>query len=461
MEKRADDRSGSRSFLRSGAIAFLLLVAAPALLLGQTTPPCKDCHYPGGSGPLPHDSGCRNTSCLESCHPTLLTYLSHPGGVGTPLTGERTSTCNTCHNRPFDGVYHPYTINVDPQVATPPGSIDIDRACGQCHSGSGPGPYYTKVALAPVAEGMHDWALTTYATNFAATTPFERFSDAASCQAAGGSWRSGAGCDLNRLSVEVTAAVAGCTGDCTFTYSWDWGDGGTTTKSASPTASHTYALAGTKSIRATARLASIDKRVGIVTRSIVVRNPDLPPVAAEAVAGPCAFDPNSWTYTLTDASTDDGPDSDVQTGDGDSALRITVNWGDGTTQTTGRQGQSFSHVYAKTGTFTVAHTAVDSLPQSNVSATCTATATPALFAISGTVKNRLGTAPLAGAVVVLRKGTLTMGSASTATNGSFSFGSLKPGTYSLTVTKSGYTFATPSYVLGPSAVGVEIRATAP
>jgi hypothetical protein len=50
----------------------------------------------------------------------------------------------------------------------------------------------------------------------------------------------------------------------------------------------------------------------------------------------------------------------------------------------------------------------------------------------------------------------------TAANGTFSAGSLKPGTYTLTVTKTGLTFTSPAATItvGPSSSGNVITATA-
>jgi hypothetical protein len=151
--------------------------------------------------------------------------------------------------------------------------------------------------------------------------------------------------------------------------------------------------------------------------------------------------------TLTDSSVDDGPDGDMLPGDGNSTLRISVDWGDLTTKSFGSQGGSFSHTYTKTGTFTVTHTATDSRNQTG-SEMC-GPATPHYFTISGTVRNHAG-APLAGAAVTVKIGTTVVKTVTTASNGTFTTGAtMKPASYTLTVTKSGYTFP----VTGPQAVG--------
>jgi uncharacterized surface anchored protein len=51
----------------------------------------------------------------------------------------------------------------------------------------------------------------------------------------------------------------------------------------------------------------------------------------------------------------------------------------------------------------------------------------------------------------------------TAANGTFSVANLKPGTYKVTVTKFGYSFANPAanITVGPNSSGTVIYATAP
>src|SRR5262249_55403813 len=149
--------------------------------------------------------------------------------------------------------------------------------------------------------------------------------------------------------------------------------------------------------------------------------PDFPP----ASAGTCTFDANTWTETVTDASTDDHPP----------LKQVTVNWGDGTVifnDTTAPFGPAV-HTYLNPGSFTVTHKAIDSIGQEG---TQLCAATPAFFTISGTVNTPGGPGnPLPGAVVTAKKGTTTVGVAYSAQNGSFSIGNLKPGTYTLTVTR--------------------------
>ena len=302
--------------------------------------------------------------------------------------------------------------------------LSVDYACGKCHDASmssyiGNGAL-TKIQAQTYAAGIHG-GKPTASFGYALAYP-------------------------NTLMVNVNAAASTCSsGPCS--YDWNWGDG-TAPHGTGVSNSHTYATAGVKTITLTVKdtvaLTSDTKSV-----NVTVSTPDLSP----AVDGVCAFDPNTWIETLTDTSTDDG-----------TLKQVTVNWGDGSmlSNDTSAPFGPFTHTYPRAGSFTLTHKAVDTTGQQS---TRTCTATPAYFSISGTVKNKLGTANLPSATVVVKKSATgaVVKTVYTAANGTFSAGSLKPGSYTLTVTKNGYTFAVPAATItvGPSSAGNTINATAP
>ena len=421
-----------------GALSPILLL----LLLATGTPAqelaCPDCHNSGGI-PTPHDSGCRDTGCSPTCHAIDLSKLNHLSGPGTPVTGDRDTTCNTCHNAPFDGVYHPFRINVIPSTPTSPGVVDLDQSCGQCHGGGTaqdaqhtprpPALYRTKAQLAAVARGMHDSAGVVYPATFSAT--------------------------ISGLTVNVSATVD-CGGSCpALTYDWDWGDGGQDLGSLA-TKSHTYSTAGTYSINLTVRQSGL--KAGSVSRNVTVTAPDLPPTAA----GTCAWDTNTWTMTVQDASTDTDV-SAVQT--------IVVDWGDGgksfhTYTSAGTTGAVLNHTYVKPGSYAISLKAIDSALQASGVLTLPCTATPAYFTIGGTVYKHDGTTPVSSASVAVRNQTTGafLKTVYTASNGTFQTTGFKPGTYTLTITKSGYNFGVApqaTVTVGPSRSGVSITAVTP
>lgn len=407
-------------------VGFVLVLALPAMAAAQELD-CIECHTAGG-GAAAHESGCRDTSCSESCHAKRLDLLKHSSGGSTPLaSGDRTTICETCHNRPFANVYHPYTINVSAGSLTSPGVIDLDLACGQCHGGgdnstSNPpvagAAYLTKTQLATYAAGIHD------------DRPYARFG-----------YTYG---NPNTLIVNVDASLTQCFDVCDE-FDWDWGDN--TAHGSGLTASHIYA-AGQYSIALTVR----DTGMGSDTTShpVTVTQPDYPPT----VAGDCAFDANTWRETVIDASTDDR-----------GVARVTVSWGDGAviaTDTVAPFGP-FTHTYlnvaSATAPYTITHKVLDTAGQMS---TRTCTAAPAYFTLAGTVRSRTGT-NLPSATVVVKKGTSVVRTVYTASNGTFTVASLKPATYTLTVTKSPYTFAVPAatVTVGPSSSGNILSAIAP
>ncbi|MBI5506449.1 MAG: carboxypeptidase regulatory-like domain-containing protein [Deltaproteobacteria bacterium] len=408
-------------------VGFMVVLALPVAGAAQDLV-CTDCHNPSGI-PAPHNSSCSDTSCTESCHAKSLAAIRHPAGSGTPLgSADRTTICETCHNKPFPDVYHPYQINVSAGTPTAAGLIDLDLACGQCHGGGTdsasnppvPGAaYLTKAELGGYALNMHD------------DKPVAMFGYAFG--------------NPDTLIVSVDATQSLCLNVCDE-YDWDWGDA--SAHGTGVTASHAYA-AGNYTITLTVR----DTGMGSDTfsQAINVTAPDYPPTAA----GDCAFDANTWTQTLTDASTDDH-----------AVVKVTVNWGDGSVLAidTAAPFGPFSRTYANVapaspGYYTITHKAYDALGQQS---TRTCTAAPAYFTLSGTVRSRLG-ANLPAATVTVRKGATVVKTVYTATNGTFSVASLKPATYTLTVTKNTYTFAVPAATItvGPSSSGTVINAIAP
>jgi hypothetical protein len=416
------------------AFLFLFMLAP-----GADAYECIDCH--GSSGP--HEAGCQNMSCGTSlsCHPNKLDHINHLSGAGTPLAGDLssaegiTTVCKTCHVGP--NTSHPFIINTDPVIIT--AATDLNFACGQCHGGGTSAitnppkagiPYRSKASLADVAKGMHASAGVNYPVSFTYTIGSP---DTLIVAFFGSVCSPGDTVCLNR----------------TFTYDWDFGDG-TIPHGTGVTPTHAYTLAGTYSVKLTVSLAT-GGIVGSVSRSMTIDNPDLPPTAA----GTCSWDPNTWTMNVLDSSSDDGPDADALPGDGNATLQISVDWGDSSSKSFGGQGGPFSHTYIRTGPFTVTLKAIDSKLQSSTYS-CSPGATPAYFTIGGTVIKG-ATAVGSATVQLYKQNTTTLAyviqtSKLSAADGSFSFGSLKPGNYKLKVIKTGITFPETLLKVGPSSI---------
>jgi hypothetical protein len=278
--------------------------------------------------------------------------------------------------------------------------------------------YFTKAQLAGYAKGIHNDA------------PFASFSTSLGSP--------------NTLILNVDASGCTCSGsnaNCDA-YDWDWGDG--SAHGSGKIASHTYLTGGVKAVTLTVDEFGVSS--GSKTKNVTVYAPDLPPI----FGGTCSFDANTWTETVTDTSTDDV-----------AIAQVTVTWGDGSvlsSDTTIPFGP-FSHVFITPGTHTVTHKVIDSIGQ-QVAQTCSATT--AYFTISGTVFAPDGTTPVATAMVRVMSGSTVVRTAYTAPGGTYLLGGLKPGNYSIVVSKTGFTFATPAIAVvgvGPSKSGQNVTAT--
>ncbi|MBI5504277.1 MAG: carboxypeptidase regulatory-like domain-containing protein [Deltaproteobacteria bacterium] len=450
----------------------------------------------------------------DTCHEKNLAAMVHPKGSGTPLQEMDTDpfeACVTCH---MPGREHLFRINTDATYsAFPAGAlsgtaymntaadgsyanaswVDLDQACGQCHGGGTAQASTTgdtasgsrvvavdstagfvvggRVVVAGAGDAGAD--LDTYVASIAAndlTLAGTAASTVVGVTVKQNPTRNGAAYmtkaqlgvrahgihadapvvsfgymlgSPNTLTLNVDGSASSCSDEACDTYDWDWGDG--TSHGSGVTASHTYATAGSKSVTLTVENLLVNE--ASLTKTVTVYAPD----SAPTVAGTCSFDANTWTETVTDTSSDDHGVS-----------QVTVNWGDGSVLANDKSTPfgPFSHAFTRTGAFTIVHKAIDTIGQQS-STTCTAS--PAYFSIGGTVKNKLGTANLASAVVTVKRSGVVVKTVYTSSAGTFSAGSLKPGSYTLTVTKSGYTFAVPAATLttGPNSTGNTINAIAP
>ena len=437
----------------------------------------------------------------DVCHTeVVLSQTAHPSSPGTPLaaTGEG-QPCVICHMlRPDNGKavrLHLFRISVDPDYSTFPapsqfnggqifpntandGSsfpgnqavwVDLDLACGQCHGGgtaqltttgslslSGPaaltvanGAGFTAgqmILIAGAGAGGAD--LYTYiaavsgniitltdaagtAVNNAAVTlnptqngaPYE-----SKIQLAGlannihGSYPTPKFTWLqtgksNTVSFNASNTVCPAGGICT--YSWAFGDG-TTDNSNSIMINHSYMSASTGvnpySVTLTVTNTNVVNLPGSITQTVTV---NIPPTVSESESI------NNMTVTLVDSST--------------SGSSISIKWGDGSTST-GSAGGTFTHTYSSNNTYTIVASAT---LQGLVASQNLQAIVPTKYTVGGTVTNLAGT-PLSGVSLQLKLNGVAKAAATTASNGTYSFINVVAGTYTITATKSGYTFASPA-----------------
>jgi hypothetical protein len=162
------------------------------------------------------------------------------------------------------------------------------------------------------------------------------------------------------------------------------------------------------------------KTTGTVQANVVYT----PPTASKTISQA------GWTVTVVDNSTDSN--------DAQSALVVTVDWGNATS-TTQAGGTTFTKTYTTAGNYTVKHTVTNTGHVSSSSPNVTLPV-PVKYAVSGKVTKADLVTPISAALVSLKQGGGTKYIASTATDGTFSITGVVPGSYTVSVSKSGYTF---------------------
>jgi PKD repeat protein len=230
----------------------------------------------------------------------------------------------------------------------------------------------------------------------------------------------------NGLTVNVKTSTTACSSsDCS--YNWSFGDN---TTASGLTASHTYSQAGTYTIKLTV-FDNINKTQDIKSVSVSVStSANQPPQAAWNIT----VNTNTWSVSITDQSTD--PDNNLS--------RVHVNWGDGLSQYI-TLGGTVTHTYTNHGSYTITLTAQDS---AGAKSSISQSVSFSRFKITGTVTSSGN--PVAGASVKLYLGNTLLKSTTSLSNGSFSFSYLKPGTYTIKTSKTGYTFPDTEVIVGPN-----------
>jgi hypothetical protein len=120
----------------------------------------------------------------------------------------------------------------------------------------------------------------------------------------------------------------------------------------------------------------------------------------------------------------------------------------------------YTHTYMVPGTYTITLKVIDSIGQQTSAAIgSTSTAGFQYFSVTGKVLN--GASPIIAAQVQFKKGTVLVKATMSAADGSYTTGTIKPGVYTVTAFKAGFTFATPALTVtvGSSLTGQNIVAT--
>jgi hypothetical protein len=224
----------------------------------------------------------------------------------------------------------------------------------------------------------------------------------------------------------------------TCTYSWTLGDGGTADSS---TFSHVYANNSSRTVS----LSIFDTASGMSRSTSHSVTPVYVAATPMSLSG-VNMTPSGYSPTVN-----------WSIGGGVAPYTISTNWGDGLNSSTSQASAgagSASHTYVSSGTYTVTITAKDSgVGGINITtAKATINVTLAPVSASGLVTTSTGT-PLSGVSLSLQTGGVTKKMATSLTNGTYSFPNVAPGNYTVTATKSGYTFASPAASVSVSGSG--------
>lgn len=423
---------------------------------------CGTCHqaYPnGGVSASQHLDGITDKASARgtcrSCHANVnVTRVLHPAGIpGSPLQNVATNpseSCVICHmpkglhlfraNTSY--IFQSFPNGVAPgdglANTAPDGTfqkaawLDVDLVCGQCHGGG------TSATTNPPSNGA-SWKSKLDLAHNAVT--FHSGAYPSMTQVGFGYTYDG----LNTLKINtsvgqnICATKTGDTAPCER-FEWDWGDG--SPRDTGPSSSHTYAVAGNYKVTLYGEIVGVSGGSG--STFLNVYKPDYPPINNST----CNFDNNSWTLTITDASTDDN-----------AITQEVVTWGDGglVTNDIVPPFGPFVHTYTYPGTFNVTHKVYDSRGQS-ASKSCVVTST--YFSLAGVVRKSDGVTGVPSATVTLISGSSTR-TAYTGSDGTFSVINLKPGTWTVYVSKTGYTFNSVQIQIGPSLSDFSINASSP
>jgi hypothetical protein len=278
--------------------------------------------------------------------------------------------------------------------------------------------YMTKAQLAPLALGMHE------------DKPDARFNITTS-----------------GLTVNVDASASTCSGSAANCNAYAWQFFTIPVPPATPvllgtrsgkTASYPFAASGTYTITLT--VTQYATGPSTVSKTVTVNGP------GPTAVGTCTFEPNTWKATVTNNSV-------AGTGSNSPLRSVAVFWGDGSAiamDKTPTTGETYVHTYQKVwaSAFVLKLKATDSRGrQSTINLNCTPAVAPAYFYVAGTVQTA-APAPIAIARVQLFLGTKLVRAMYSSPTGTFKFEQLRPGAYTVVVTKTGYTFpaSTPATV---------------
>jgi predicted CxxxxCH...CXXCH cytochrome family protein len=264
---------------------------------------------------------------------------------------------------------------------------------------------------------------------------------------AGIGWAPGPAC----FEVQFTGHLDGTPPE---TFLWNFGDSQT---GEGEIISHTYPQAGTYTVQLSATDAN--RHNATASLSVNATGANAPPVPSRtiSVAG--------FTVTVTDFSTDPDYNSCGHTGQG----AVRAQWGaSGVPETVisadltdapPAVGRSISHTYSAAGNYVIGHAVKDNASANYVASGNVQVTVPATLSISGRVVRLDGTTPVPSASMRLLQGASVVKTTSTATDGTYSFVNVVPGSYTVRAIKTGLVFVDqPVTITTSSVTGVNLTA---
>lgn len=254
----------------------------------------------------------------------------------------------------------------------------------------------------------------------------------------------------NNLTVAVDASATKCRGNSDNCASFDWNWGDNTEHGAGKTDSHAYAKPGTYTITLTVE----DEETGTGTATATFTATAI--AGAPTVEGACTPVYSAWGVACT-----------VNVPAGGYEL-VTVDYGDGSPVGTVRSPAAgpldFWHTYAEPGNYAIQATVLSANGlegRSTIGTMASGVFISEMPSISGRVVSADGGRPVASAQVSVSLDGVVVGRTMSREDGTYTTGPIKPGAYTITVSKDGYTFAGGygPFTIGPSLTGQNLVAS--
>jgi Polysaccharide lyase family 4, domain II len=209
---------------------------------------------------------------------------------------------------------------------------------------------------------------------------------------------------------------------------------------------------GSAGLSATKNGAPYFTKAGLATGAANMHIDHPAPAGTTPVISHGTVTQTGYLVSFTDSSTDTG----------DKALfdAVTVNWGDGATDT-GVRGGVFTHTYTgRARNVSIVHMARNYVDSDLYAKESISLTVPVRYTVSGTVYQSNGTTAITNASVYLKQNNHTTKIVNAAT-GSFTFTNVLPGSYTIHVYKSGVTFGADALVSVSSNTTQNIKAITP